>query len=100
MIENQDTVGQWLDTLIPDRTIQSTLKKLAEEVGELQEAADSLGKVGSYQNIKEESADCIILLNDLAYVMGFNLMDEVNTKMKINRKREWNFNGDGTMSHK
>lgn len=100
MIENQDTIGQWLNTLIPDRTIHTTLSKLAEEVGELREASQLLGKVGSYQNIKEEAADCVILLNDLAYVMGFDLYAEVGRKMAINRNREWNFNEDGTMSHK
>lgn len=48
----------------------------------------------------QELADISILLHQIAKSLGFNLDEEVDKKMAINRKREWIVNSDKIGRHK
>lgn len=52
------------------------------------------------EKIPAEAADVAIVLFGLAHMRGFDLLAAVDDKMKTNRARKWNLNGDGTGYHK
>lgn len=46
-----------------------------------------------------EAADVLIVLYCIADMKGFNLHEEVNKKISINRNRKWQARGNGTGYH-
>ena len=81
-------IQNWLDEVYPDRTLDSTLAKLREELQELSERP-----LDGW-----EAADVVILLFDLCDIVGFDLAKLVHHKMNINRKRKW-VKTDGVLKH-
>lgn len=73
----QHRLGLWADSLWPDRTVATRLTKLHEEALELASHT-------SPYNLREEAADCAIVLFDLAAVAGFDLLDAIEAKMAKN----------------
>ena len=90
--EVQNSVVEWADETHPDRTPESTLLKLFEELGEIvSDPKDAF-----------EYADAFIVLLDVAYqngITGMVLEQVIQTKMDINRERQWSINSMGVMSH-
>lgn len=86
--EMNEDIQAWLIDVYPDRTLDQVVKKLHEEIGELQERPLDAWEV----------ADVMILLVDLCDIAGFDLAKLVKHKMDINRKRSWT-KVDGILKH-
>ena len=85
-----DEIVEWADSVFPNRTPQSALLKLFEEIGELvKDPADG----GEY-------ADIMIMMFDLANMHRIDLAAEVRAKIEINRSRVWAKSKTGTLQHK
>jgi len=80
----------WANTVNPDRDPFVTLKKLLEEIEELQTRPGD-----GY-----ELADVMILFLDLCHLTGVDIVKAVHWKMKINEGRTWELQEDGTLQHK
>ena len=66
---------------------------------EFEELAEAVAQGAAADEIAAEAADVAILLNRLMGLLGRELADEIDAKMKINRARQWTRNGDGTGRH-
>ena len=66
---------------------------------EFDELAEAVAQGHAPDEIAKEAADVAILLHRLMGLMGRELGEEVDAKMKINRARTWLRNGDGTGRH-
>lgn len=118
--ETQESVGSWIDTTFPGTDPESPRKSIRalEEMVELclASGADSTAIYAAVgralddhardgapkkrpEKIQVEAADVLIVLYGVAHMRGFDLADEVDRKMAINRAREWKANGDGTGYH-
>lgn len=87
--ELQLDIADWADGVLPNRTPQTALLKMFEEVGELVRNPASPG----------EYADILIMLIDLARMHGVDLLEAARAKMKVNRSREWMTTSMGTLQH-
>lgn len=90
--EAQAWIGEWNSSVFKGGKERALplVKHLAKEVSELHvELCSAMGPNESLDNVKNEAADCFILLIALCSRMGFNLSDAVKEKMKINEKRKW-----------
>jgi len=78
--ELQSEVVSWANGLMPDRTPEEAFRKLMEEeIEEMKKApTDAM-----------EYADAVIILLDLAYLLGIDIVEAVRSKMEINRNRKW-----------
>lgn len=82
--EVQKDITDWADRTFPDRTYQGTFNKLVfEEIPELING-------GVYDPM--EYADILILVLDLAYLVGVDAEKAVAEKMAINKERTWQKN--------
>lgn len=82
-----------------DETSQDIMLLMVEEVGELAKSIrKSVGlkidknKIGNYTNVKEELADVLIYLLDLANSFDINIYDAFIEKERENNKRFWQRN--------
>jgi hypothetical protein len=87
-----DSIGSWSKTAFPDAGTIDHIKKLQQEAEEvIQEPSDIT-----------EYADCVIALFAGAWKSGisFNeLVEAVDQKLEVNKKREWMKLPDGTYQH-
>lgn len=81
----QNEVGEWALKTFPASTLKSKALHLKKEANELVRATSS----SNIENLKEECADCLILLSNIAYFAGFDLLEQGKLKMVINKKRKW-----------
>jgi len=89
----QDDVGLWGEETFPNATSHSIICHLEKEVKELK------GYLLDSQ-LKEECADCFLLLLHLAHRGRFSLLDEARKKMAINYRRTWGKpDKDGVVEH-
>lgn len=85
----QTLVGKWARKTFPKATKESWVKHLEKEVKELQD-----------DHTPEEAADCLILLLGYAHINNFDLMEEAQKKMEINKRRKWGKpDSDGVVEH-
>lgn len=75
----QNEVSEWAAATFPGQTPGSKASHLHDEATELMDAPGD----------PEEQADIFILLLSLAHMHGYNLYEEAQKKMKINRARVW-----------
>ena len=75
----QQRINEWQNKTFPDGSAFTIYEHLRDEIIEL---GDSRGD-------PEEAADCVILLFGIAGKLGFDLMQEVERKFKINKARKW-----------
>jgi NTP pyrophosphatase (non-canonical NTP hydrolase) len=54
---------------------------------------------GDMSEAGREAADVVILLHRLVGLLGMELSEQVDAKMKVNRARKWRAAGDGTGGH-
>lgn len=94
--ETQESITRWgEETFGPVIEPAALARRTRLEVDEL---IDALEK-GDMREATQEAADILILLSRLAQILGFNLADAVDEKMKLNRARRWAPTGDGTGRH-
>lgn len=95
-METQMTISDWANkTFGPPKDPQTIVDRFMYEVAELSLQASD----GNFDRAAGECADCLIVLYQVAQTLGFDLHEEVNKKMAINRARKWNIAGDGTGQH-
>lgn len=86
----QHEVGSWADEVHPNRTPEEALRKLLEhEIPEIIAKPDD----------PKEYADAVILILDIGYLRGFDVLTAVMNKMEINRRRAWKIGSDGLLQH-
>jgi NTP pyrophosphatase (non-canonical NTP hydrolase) len=92
----QSDVGRWAEAAFPHSTDWSVLCHLRREVDELGDAV----AVGRQEWVREEAADCLLLLYCLADRCGFDLHSAVTEKLGINQRRTWGEpDADGVAEH-
>jgi len=92
--ELQINIANWSNaTFGPGQRTEGMIAHLLKEVQELHEEPNDL----------EEYADCLMLLIDAAYSVGFDmkkLLKATQKKLEINKKRKWGpQNQDGSIEH-
>lgn len=94
--ETQKTITDWaVATFGKAPSIAHILDRAEDEFFELKEAIAN----GNPEKIAEEIADVRIVLCQISERLGYNEQAAVDAKMKINRARQWETNGDGTGKH-
>ena len=88
--DSQRAIAAWADRTFPDRTIEEAIKKLKKEAAELE--------VSGHLDAGE-FADVAILLFDIALLQGIDLSRAIENKMRINERRVWAKQEDGTHQH-
>lgn len=94
--ETQESIGAWADETFGKPV--SNLSIAARALSELLELVDKLTEDDNHPGAAEELADVRIVLVRLE--RNFNIQDEIDRKMKINRAREWTLDGNGHGQHK
>ncbi|MDR1720774.1 MAG: DUF550 domain-containing protein [Dysgonamonadaceae bacterium] len=93
-------INDWAETVFIKQTVQGKAAHLCEEAAELEAALISDPHSDA---AKEELADCLILLYNMAFRMGMSVSDvieAINRKMDKNEKRKWaELNEKGYSSH-
>lgn len=74
--------GTWSKATFPESTSSSVLAHLREEMIELAEEVDPVRR-------REECADVLILMLDLAHYEGWDLWAALSAKHEKNRARKW-----------
>ena len=103
--ETQKSISKWADeTFGPAPNLRRMAVRCAEEMQEFILYATRLyTSIGpsteDEEHLIKEAADVVITLFRLARNMGFDLLDEVDKKMAINRKRRWKLDGTGHGYH-
>jgi NTP pyrophosphatase (non-canonical NTP hydrolase) len=96
-VETQSGIASWAAETFGVSTPMRAATRMNEEVAEL------LSKLSipdsDPQKIHEECADVMIVLCVLAARLGFDLMEEVQKKMAVNRARKWKLDGSGCGQH-
>lgn len=94
--ETQSSISKWAtETFGEMKSVDVAYDRFYKEVEEL-ESKITLHKL---YEARSECADVLITLYHLCTKLGFNLREEVNKKMVINRNRKWQLHGDGTAQH-
>ncbi len=68
-------------------------KEMAELVSHL------LNKPDEFSEIAEECADVAFFLLQICGLLGFDLIEEIEDKFEINKKRSWKISQDGSFQH-
>lgn len=89
----QAEVGVWAKFTFPGSTDMAKLVHLRKEVQELYNAT-------TLDGMKEEAADCLLILLHFCDAHGFSLFEAAKAKHEINRKRKWGQpDKDGVVEH-
>jgi len=94
--ETSQTIREWGDATFGaphDLIVLVTRARL--EMDELEQAI----REGDMFEAGREAADVVILLHRLVGLLGMELSEQVDAKMKVNRARKWRAAGDGTGGH-
>ena len=85
-------VVEWADSVFPDRTEEAALRKMMlEELPEL---------LNGGRDDPGEYADVLILLVDIAYLRGFDIVAAAQEKMTVNEGRSWKLDPvTGSLKH-
>ena len=89
--ETQKSICEWADTTFGETTPDAAIDRCVKEMEEFDKA--------DAEHVANEAADVVITLYRVAQVMGFDLLEAVDLKMRVNRGRTWTKNGDGTGQH-
>jgi hypothetical protein len=87
MQENQASINEWIVATFGD--VSSNASVVARANQEMSELLMALIINDHHPDAIEEAADIVIILFRLAERERKDLMEEVNRKMSINRKRRW-----------
>lgn len=92
MRETQQSINSWQLEHFPTATEKGVVKHLTEEFIEFTVAETN-------EQAAEEAADLVIILYCWSMLKGIDLHEQIDKKMLINRRREWNIQPDGTGRH-
>ena len=96
MPETQESLTRWGDeTFGPVKDPIVLMQRIQLEVNEL---ADAVQRCDA-PDVGAEAADVVIMMYRLLSLFGRDLHDDLDTKMAVNRARQWSLNGDGTGCH-
>lgn len=91
--ESQRSINDWATTTFGDNLDYfAAYYRAIEEMIEFKRVRDP-------QEMIEEAADIVITLYRLASIAQYDLHDQIDRKMAINRARRWIAHGDGTGHH-
>lgn len=91
--ESQRSINDWADRQFGTNCDYfRAFERAKEEMKEFERAVDP-------QEAIEEAADIVITLYRFASVAGYDLHEQIDRKMHINRMRRWIAHGDGTGHH-
>jgi DNA adenine methylase len=92
-------VGQWGERTFPESTPVSIAKHLQEEAREVLQACEqhvaevaagnAEGALFTHDRIREEAADVFLILQHLAYRLGFDLEEAAEEKFAVCQGRTW-----------
>jgi NTP pyrophosphatase (non-canonical NTP hydrolase) len=91
-------IVEWQRATFGRCTPDSAFQRAREEWEELAEKHGNGGADGS-RAVITEAADVVIVLAAYVASQGWDLAQEVERKMKINRARKWQLTGDGCGQH-
>ncbi len=92
---SQDIHAWQVETFGPATSPERAFARCTKEWDELLLALHESGPA----DVAEECADVAILLCRVAAALGFDLADEIEKKMAINRARKWPAPGTGPSQH-
>lgn len=98
--ESQRSIADWAQETfgLHPNSIEghiASFKRACEEMAEFMVVENTLNT----QQMIEEAADVVITLYVLADRLQYDLHDQIDRKMVINRARRWIAHGDGTGHH-
>lgn len=92
-VESQKSISDWAKaTFGPAKDGEALKKRVMDEIQEFVDAKNPVAEIN-------EAADIVVTLFNLADYYGMDLMQMVDNKMGINRRRQWIAHGDGTGKH-
>lgn len=95
-VESSHTIRDWGDaTFGAVRDLTALVARARGEMDELEQALQA----GDHSEAGREAADVAILLHRLVALLGMELSEQVDAKMRVNRTRTWKAAGDGTGGH-
>ena len=94
--ESQRSISEWASVTFGNPVSARAASRAIEEMEEFVRAYE---KDFGEEELLEEAADIVICLYVFASSAGFDLHDAIDRKMRINRRRKWRKNGDGTGYH-
>jgi len=97
MRETQHTISTWANQTFGEAGSNARVAARANE--EMAELLRALTVDDQHQKAPEEVADIVIVLNRLATCLGFDLQEEVDRKMAVNRERLWKLDSTGHGYH-
>jgi NTP pyrophosphatase (non-canonical NTP hydrolase) len=95
--ETQHTVSDWADATFGPASSNARVAARANE--EMAELLRALTADDWHDKAAEEVADVVIVLCRLMTRLGRDMGEEIDRKMAINRKRQWNLTKDGHGYH-
>lgn len=95
--ETQNSIVLWADSTFGSCDVDAASRRALQEISELEIELE--GYPEQSKRVAGEMADVVITLYRLATCLGFDLHDEIDRKMVVNRERKWTSNGDGTGQH-
>lgn len=95
MKETQRSITAWGDATFGPATLQTLFDRVADEWRELVEAWEA----GDQRKAAREAADVYITMVRWLEYLGFDLHEEVDIKMGINRERKWRVTAEGVGQH-
>lgn len=93
MVESQRSIAAWAEHMFGQVNVPGLVARANEEMSELVTAAYDPG--ASSQEIATEAADVAIMLLQIVEALGYDLLQEVDAKMALNRGRRWTMTGTG-----
>jgi NTP pyrophosphatase (non-canonical NTP hydrolase) len=97
MLENQYQISDWADATFGPASSNARVAARANE--EMAELLRALTADDEHEKAAEEIADIVIVLCRLMTRLGRDFGEEIDRKMAINRKRQWNLTKDGHGYH-
>jgi NTP pyrophosphatase (non-canonical NTP hydrolase) len=95
-MENQKSIAKWAFDTFGHSTNARAAARANKEMAELLTALTSND---AHPKAAEEVADVVICMVRIADNMSFDIWEEIEKKMAINRSREWELDGTGCGQH-
>lgn len=96
-VETQDSIAAWANETFG--AVGSNARVAARANEEMAELLRALTADDYSKKADSEAADVVIVLFRLAWRMGFDLLEEVDRKMAVNRTRVWALDNTGHGYH-